>query len=192
MTSKQTDFQTFMEEQLPLGSDAGPAEMKAVLDKLGITDPDALTLALGAVRDWGDESDTLSFSPSGWRIKLSSKIGQSFVMGTVLWAALVQAGVANIPTIIAAVLPVLFDFERVKLTWKEESVLVRLALYDHNRTKTPEEWYQELPPEIQEELGMLEFLDILEKIVGSGSGRKHDSEIEIFRSGEGRLALKVE
>lgn len=193
MTADQINFQTFIEQQLPLGSSVGAAEVGALLNKLGISDPDALMLASSALREWGEETDSLAFSPSGWRIKLSAKIGQSAVMAAALWAALVQSGVTNIPTaLVAAILPVLFDFERIKLSWKEEAVLVRLALYDRNRSMTPEEWYQELPHEMRAELSKLDFLDVLEKIVGSGNGRRHDSEIEIYRSGEGRLALKID
>jgi hypothetical protein len=190
----EISFQAFIEQELPAGSFVSKEDIDRVLGSLGVTSSKALTYASSALREWSDESTLLESRPSGWRVQVSGKLVQSAAMSAVLWGMLIELGFAeSIPVALAtALVASLFDIERVKLSQKEEAVMVKLVLYDRARTLSPSEWYAELPTDLQAQLNELEFLDVMEKIVQSGHGRKADDGVTLYPSGKGRLAISIE
>lgn len=183
-----------VERRAPEGASIGPNEIQGLMAELGVRDPDAVMTAGSALREWADGSSDLEFNPSGWRVQMAGKAAQAALVSAVLFAGLLACGVTiAVPaTIATAIVPLLFDIERIKLTRREEEVRAHLVLRNYDRTGTPNELYDALPEEVREELGRLDFLDILAAIVASGHGENEGGEVRIFRSGDGRFAISFE
>ncbi len=184
---------SWVEARVPVGSEVGPADLEAWIEELGLpSNPRVQAAVSGAVREWGAAQGSLAWEPGGWKVKVTSPLVQGSISAALLWGILGAFQIATpiAAAVIPAIVPLLFSVEKVRLTRGEEEVLAHLALADRVRTETPEKLYQQLPASIREELGFLDFLDLVEKLVDAGRADRKDGEA-IAIEPEGRARLRV-
>lgn len=133
-----------------------------------------LELFLDSVRTAADQAPDqadLQFRPGGWQVNLSRGAVQTIVATALLAGLLVVFGAAQIPAGVAtAVVPLLFDVERIRLTPGQEYLLAELVAHREalDGSMTPRELYEKLPPDTRAQLPFLEFADFLGTCYGAG------------------------
>jgi len=85
--------------------------------------------------------------------------------GALLAGLLVAVGATGIPAaVLAAVVPTLFDVEKVRLTPRQEYILADLVGHKDalDGTLSTDQLYDRLPPETQAEVSRLDFAEFLD------------------------------
>ncbi len=166
----------FVAARIPVGTEIGPADLQRLLDELPIPEGTARAQALffGAVREWAIDDASLAWEPGGWKVRVTGPGVQTAVTASLLWVVLSALGVgAAIPmAVIPALIPTFFAIDRVRLTMSEKEVVASLFLNDEVQLGTAKQLYESLPPSIREEIGYLDFVDLLEKLVEAGRAER--------------------
>jgi hypothetical protein len=191
---REQSLEEFVASTIPLGAEIGPEDLENLLDELhlskqGIREQQIL---LGAVREWAAGEATLAWEPGGWKVRIAGPGVQTAVSAGLLWAALTALGVgAAIPVaIIPALIPTLFAIERVHLKKSDEEVVASLFLHDKVQLGTPQQLYDDLPPSVREELGYLDFVDLLEKLVEAGRAERKGEKTYLLEA-DGKRRFRV-
>lgn len=133
----------------------------------------------------------LQYKPGGWTIKLSESALKTGVVTSLLGGILVGAGLTGLPALlIPAVVPLMFEVEKVRLTRSEQEVFAELSWRDEARTQTADDLYAKLPMGIQEELSKLDFLDFLEKCRRAGLVDEQASPVSVVTPIETKYSLR--
>jgi hypothetical protein len=133
----------------------------------------------------GDSDEALNLGGGGWVIDLHGGLVRSALATAFLAGVLAASGVTGLlPLVAPAVLPLLFDVHRVRLTRSQELVLAELQLTPEARSGglTAEELYAKLPHQIRNQLSWLDFVDFLDQVRQAGLA---DS------AADGRLVLRA-
>jgi len=114
------------------------------------------------------EAERLAFGNDTWQITLLPNIAKIATVTAILSGLLYSSGVVQLAglagMVLPAVLPLLIDIDTVKLSVKDNYILTEM--HRHKRLIyeefEPKEIYDRLDEEIQEQISLMEFLDILE------------------------------
>ncbi len=115
----------------------------------------------------------LHVRPGGWVVNLGSSVVRTVVAAALVGGALWHGGLDQLPGYVApAVLPLLVDVRKVRLTRAESRLLVDLRL---SQTATQMNWpwsadalYSRLPPQVQERVPPGDFADFIDRLVQAG------------------------
>lgn len=130
----------------------------------------------------------------GWKWDLGNSAVRTVCAAALLAAVFASGGLTLLPPLVLpAVLPLMFDLERVRLRRSEERVLeifnVRPGFLD--RFGKPEELYETLPDWVKSSVSLLEFEEFIEHAVEAGNALKSGKRYEILPSGETVMRLTL-
>ena len=130
----------------------------------------------------------------GWKWDLSNSAVRTVCAAALLAAVFASGGMATLPPLVLpAVLPLMFDLQRVRLERSEERVLriinTRPSFFD--RSGKPDELYATLPDWVKNSITILEFEEFLDHVVESGLAKRSGSFYEVLPSGETVLKITL-
>jgi hypothetical protein len=130
----------------------------------------------------------------GWKWDLGNSAVRTACAAALLAAVFASGGLATLPPLVLpAVLPLMFDLERVRLRRSEERVLeilnARPIFFD--RVGTPEKLYASLPDWVRNSMSLLEFEEFLAHFVEAGRANKSGRYYEILPNGETVMRLTL-
>ena len=138
-----------------------------------------------------DNSASLNLINHGWKVSVTPTVIKFAVTGAILASGLFAAGFTSIPAqVLPAILPFLFDFEKVELSRGDQFLLAKIKLVEEisDRTLSPDKIYERLPKDIQSQLSQIDFFDFLERLELTGNVTKF-SETSFMISERYRLKL---
>ncbi len=164
---------------------------------LGLDAAKGTEILLTAARD-ATLHATGSLDPAwggGWRWNLSEGVVKSICGSVLLAAVLSSLGVKGLaPLVIPAIIPLLFDLEKVQLERSEERVIriigARTGVLE--RYGKPERLYISLPESVRQSVTLEEFTIFLENAVSAGMVKKAGSEFEVLPDGVTVLAFTIQ
>ncbi len=115
----------------------------------------------------------LQVRAGGWVVNIRSSMVRTMVAAALVGGALWHAGLDQLPGYVApAVLPLLVDVRKVRLTRAENRLVVDLRL---SQTATQMDWpwsadalYSRLPQDVQERVPPGDFADFIDRLVQAG------------------------
>jgi len=129
------------------------------------------------------EAEDLAFGDSTWRIKIAPNLLKTAAVASVMIGLLHASGATQLAAVVLpAVLPLLIDIDTVRLTVKDDIILSEMRLNEHLTIGLykPDEIYQKLSAEIQEEISYSEFLDVLDTLCITENAHR-DQKTGFFR-----------
>jgi hypothetical protein len=117
-------------------------------------------------------------------VDLRGGLARTALATAFLAGVLAASGVTGLlPLVAPAVLPLLFDVRQVRLTRSQELILAELRLTPEARSGglTAEELYARLPPQIQNQLSWLDFVDFLDQVRRAGLADSAEGDRMILR-----------
>jgi hypothetical protein len=122
--------------------------------------------------DTGDaEGGDLDFRLGGWQVDLGKTAVQAGLVSAFLGGVLAVLGVDQVPVeVLPAVVPLVFDIRRSRLTKSQEYVLAQLTVDPAVRggERTVDELYAAMPPEVRESVSRVDFEDFVEAFRRAG------------------------
>ena len=168
------------------------------VDRLGIGEQifEDTFLTILEEGSYENSPDNLAYSPGGWVLNLWDGATRSAILSALMWSMLSMAGYPQLPIVVLpAVLPLLFDLKKSKLSASQELVHTSLVLQKKVRDKkhNAEALYAVLPEKIRDELSFLDFIDFLEVCYKSGLAEKHDNgDLTLFPKNHQVFRLTIE
>lgn len=107
----------------------------------------------------------LEFRPGGWQVKLAAASVKGVLGGALLAGLLVAIGATGIPAaVVAAIVPNLFDIEKVRLTASQEYILADLVGHREalDGTVTADQLYDRMPAETRADVSRPDFAEFLD------------------------------
>jgi hypothetical protein len=136
-----------------------------------------------------DHQKTLNFSPGGWVVKATAAGIRTAILTALLTLALNAAEAKDINLLVLpAILPIVFDLEKVRLSRSDSHILAELTMNGAVRGKTTEELYSLLPQSIRDEVAPLAFHNFLENCERSGNATEESRPLTAL--GESRYELR--
>lgn len=119
-----------------------------------------------------DGDDAFHMRPGGWRVNLAGGAVKALLVTVVLAAALFFSGADDIPLeLLPVVVPLLVDVERVRLSRRDEELLIPLRVASDGVTGMAlrhEGLYNRLAPAVREQLNYGDFVDFCERLIKAG------------------------
>ena len=119
-----------------------------------------------------DGDDAFHMRPGGWRVNLAGGAVKALLVTVVLAAALFFSGADDIPLeLLPVVVPLLVDVERVRLSRRDEELLIPLRVASDRVTGMAlrhEGLYNRLDPAVREQLNYGDFVDFCERLIKAG------------------------
>lgn len=125
-----------------------------------------------------DIKSSLNLINHGWKVSVTPTVIKFAVTGAILASGLVAAGVTGISAqVLPAILPFLFDFEKIELSKGDKFLLAKIKLVEEisDRTLSPELIYERLPQDLKSQLSQIDFFDFLERLEITGNITKFSS-----------------
>jgi hypothetical protein len=148
----------------------------------------------GAVSEESGD-DTLYLRPGGWTVDASGTAVKASLATALLTGVLLASGLTGLTPLVApAVLPLLFDIRRVRLTRSQDAVLAELRMSEQARHGglTEEQLYSQLPTRIRDQLSWLDFVDFLDQVRRAGlSDTGPDGRVVLRSPGRARFRLTI-
>lgn len=117
----------------------------------------------------GQNSTELMARSGGWTLHLNRSIAQSSISAVVMGLMLKSVTAAPLSlTIIAAIIPYVFQIDKAQLTKKDEKILLHLYKAADRKGKTSDELYQALPAAVKAQVNRLDLLEFLESTTRTG------------------------
>lgn len=133
----------------------------------------------------GVEEQDLEWRPGGWKIDISASAGRGAITAGALAGALEAAGAHDIrAAVIAVVIPLIVDLNRVELDPAERALLARIRP-DAERLDlfTAQRLYEQLPRRHRRDITVEELEDFLSKLVDAGAADGEGGVYVIRREG---------
>ncbi|MGQ4436277.1 MULTISPECIES: SEFIR domain-containing protein [unclassified Streptomyces] len=129
--------------------------------------PKEVMVALrGMMRLHATEVPPFEMGTGAWRIDLPGALARSVVSGVVAAMLLRLLGADDLPlTVLGAVAPLAFEIKRVEVLPSDVIIQAQLAAAVGDGVCSAAELYQTLPEEVRQELTVVEFADVLERLV---------------------------
>lgn len=185
-------------ERIPV--DAGEPEFadswRSIAEVVGDRAEAGEMAMLEVVRD-GGALQTGGLDPAwggGWRWDMSTGAARSVLASALLYGVLVSAGVSGLlPLVVPAVIPLLFEVEKVRLTRSERNVINIIGARKDafKRMGTIPELYASLPEVIRQSLGEQEFEEFMDAAINAGVASENGDIVEVLSTGETVFRLKV-
>jgi hypothetical protein len=169
----------YLAAELQAGSGSPEADRAAVLELwTSLFGDDSGELDLGLFEDALDASpESLKFEAGTWTLDLSSSAVRTALTLATLAGGLALLGVASLaPVLLPAVIPILFDLRRTKVTAGQEAVYAELKLRPEARAGgSAQSLYEMLSPDSRRNLSFLDFADTLEALRLAGRADRRES-----------------
>jgi hypothetical protein len=135
----------------------------------------------------------LEFQPGGWQIKIAGSSVHGVLGGALLAGLLVAVGATGIPAaVLAAIVPSLFDVEKVRLTPSQEYVLADLVGHRDalDGSLSADQLYDRLPTETKKDVSRLDFAEFLDACRRAGlADYGPDSTVTLRPSDKARFRI---
>lgn len=134
----------------------------------------------------------LGFRLGGWEIDLGKAAVQAGLVSAFLGGVLAVMGVDQVPVeVLPAVIPLVFDIRRCRLTASQEKVLAELTVNPEVRdaTLTADQLYAQLPDKTQADLSRLDFEDFIDAFRRAGVADVADDEVTVRPVEQSRLRI---
>lgn len=134
----------------------------------------------------------LEMRAGGWTIRVGEGLLRSGIVGGLLAGLLSASGFPGLPAVVLpAIIPLLFDLEKVRLNAGESELLAELTVKQDlsQLPSTAEELYQALPSSLRDELSLLDFREYLERFYLAGYADRVDDLVVLRGPGKGRLRI---
>ncbi|WP_329554053.1 NACHT domain-containing protein [Streptomyces sp. NBC_00696] len=143
---------------------------EAVLDRLAALldmDPAEVSVTVRSlVREHGGDVSAFEMRNNTWRIDLPVAIAKSVLVGVVATSVLQLLGADAVPVAVAAVVaPLVFEIRRVELRPSDAVIHARLSLVADGDAHRLDELYGTLPADVRAELSLMEFADVVERLL---------------------------
>ncbi|MFI6637729.1 hypothetical protein ACIBI7_53370 [Nonomuraea fuscirosea] len=128
--------------------------------------------------------EQLEFRPGGWEVNLGKGLAQTVVATALLGGILVMLGTAGLPAaVLTAVIPLLFDVSRTRLTDSQDYVLAELVVNPDvlKGELTTDQLYESLSAETRRSITRLEFRDFLDAFRRAGLADHQSDDRVILR-----------
>lgn len=140
----------------------------------------------------GEERPSLQMKGGGWVVNASSGLVKSSITAGLIAGILSMGGFSQIPVaVLPAVLPLLFDISRVRLTSSEECLHACISVNSSTlgSAKNFQELYQLLPSNVQSQLSIIDFGDFIDKCRRAGRMAFGDDGVELIDEKDARLTI---
>jgi len=130
----------------------------------------------------------------GWRWDLGNAAVRTLCAAALLAAVFASSGLATLPPLVLpAVLPLMFDLQRVRLRRSEKRVLEIINARPRflDRIGEPAELFAALPDWVRNSMSLLEFEEFLDHVVEAGRANKSGQFYEILPNGETVMRLTL-
>lgn len=122
--------------------------------------------------DLSSHNDAFHMRPGGWRVNVVGSIAKSVLAGSLLGAVLFINGAHDIPLeLYPAVLPLLIDVERVRLSRRDRDMLIPLRIAAQGvegRALSPHVLYNRIEPTVRAQLSFGDFQDLCDRLIEAG------------------------
>lgn len=119
-----------------------------------------------------DSPGELHVRPGGWRINLSASLARATIAAAIVGAGLMTVGADQVPLqLLPAVLPLLVDVDRVRLSREDRELLIPLrhaAVGVEEMALHPEVLYSRLDPAVQTQLNYRDYLAFIQRLIELG------------------------
>ena len=119
----------------------------------------------------GDDA-AFHLRPGGWRVNVAGTAVKALLTGALLGAALFHYGATDIPAeLLPAVIPLVVDVNRVRLSRRERELLVPLRIASAGLGEmavSPHVLYNRLEPSVRAELTFGDFADFCDRLIAAG------------------------
>lgn len=188
-----------------LVDDAAPGDLtdtklrQLFADATGL-DRDRLAEAWDAVEDAVlatlPDGTGLHVRPGGWVVNVRSSVVRTVVAAAIVGGALWHVGLDQLPGYVApAVLPLLVDVRKARLTRADNRLLVDLRL---SQTTAQMDWpwsadalYGRLPPHVQGQVPPGDFADFIDRLVQAGEADPADYDEVRLRPAESPAWIRI-
>lgn len=137
-----------------------------------------------------------NFRPGGWEVNLHRAVAQSVVASALLTGVLASLGATQVPAAIAAaIIPLLFDVNKAKLTERQKVIHLELTRAGETLTDSHDydALYALLTPETRQQINRLDFIDFLDacKRAGLLDDAKEPGEVILRAPGAERFRITL-
>lgn len=119
-----------------------------------------------------ENDDTFHMRPGGWRINVGATTVKAVLATGLLAGALFISGADHIPAeLIPAVVPLLVDVDRVRLSRRDRELLAPLRVASvqiEGMAVSPHVLYNRLAPAVQEQLNYDDFVSFCDHLIAAG------------------------
>lgn len=135
--------------------------------------PDAWEACEDAILGALDPDRGLRMRPGGWSVDLGVSAVRAAVAAALIAGCMWPAGLDQLPAfVLPAVLPLLFDVQRARLTRQDERLLLDLRMSMTAEQMqwpwVPEALYQRLPNELRSTISLDDFRDFVQRLAQAG------------------------
>jgi hypothetical protein len=152
-----------------------PALLRLLRDATGITPethPFAVIAAEDALATNGRATPVLEVRPGGWVVDMTSSLARTAVTTALMTAVMYAGGFDQIPAyVLPAVLPLLVDLDRVRLSRSDRKLLALLRVNAGaamGQPVHPDVLYNRLPADVRQDVSPLDFTDFVERLIAAG------------------------
>ena len=152
-----------------------PALLSLLRNVTGIdadTHPFAVIAAEDALAANGRGTPVLEVRPGGWVVDTTSSLARTAVTAALMTAVMYAGGFDQIPAyVLPAVLPLLIDLDRVKLSRSDRKLLAVLRVNAGAAAGQPvntDVLYNRLPASVRQEISTLDFADFVDRLIAAG------------------------
>ncbi len=174
-----TDYLT-LADAVAVAEVPGQLDQPALLDLLqkvtGIT-PDSNPFAVVAAEDalaanGQGITPVLEVRPGGWVVDTTNSLARAAVTTAVMTAVLYAGGFDQIPAyILPAVLPLVVDLDRVKLSRSDRKLLALLRINAGTaagQQVNSDDLYNRIPDNVRQDVSPLDFADFVDRLIAAG------------------------
>lgn len=158
-------------------------QLQSTVARLTNLDGEALRIATRtteAVIVVGLGDQMLHARPGGWVLRLGDATARAGLATAVTAGVMAVAGFDQLPALVLpAVLPLLIDLDHVELSPGDRHVLATLRLQPDvvDTRNSPQELYDALPVDLREQVSILDFLDLIERLRDAGQADTPDGVV---------------
>lgn len=170
-----------------LTSGAGEAEDEATSRREGLI---AFMEAAHALDQGSGEE--LDLRAGGWTVDLSGGVVRTGLCAALLTGVLAMAGVTALaPVVLPAVLPLLFDVRRTRVTAGDRELLAELIAVPRlvGKSFTRAELYRELPDSLKDDLSRRDLANFLDELSKAGLADKVDGAFRLRSPDQARFRI---
>jgi hypothetical protein len=146
--------------------------LRNVIDIGPDTHPFAVVAAEDALAATGQGTPVLEVRPGGWVVNTTSSLARAAVTAAVMTAVMYAGGFNQIPAyVLPAVLPLVVDLDRVKLSRGDRKLLALLRVNAGATAGQPVDTdvlYNRLPANVRPEVSPLDFADFVDRLITAG------------------------
>jgi hypothetical protein len=133
-----------------------------------------------------------NYSPTGWEVRLSRAVAQVVLSSALLGGLLAMLGADQLPAaVLAAVVPLLFDVERVSMEESDRYLLGKLLNVPGvaGVKMTREQLYARLPKQVRKQTTLRDFIEFLDVCNKVGQADVDDGHVIVHAVGDKKFRV---